>query len=352
MTEKRLSTFLRGTPERQTLEITIEEKDKKKPDKLESKSCSGKQVVAFIMASIAGCLFWDAFITPPEKRWLRPDTSERFLEWAEANPYSGFWALLLVIASCVVLMIPMGTPLTLGCGYIYKGVYGWGVGLVVATAVSVLGSGIGAVMCFLLGRYLMRDRVRKWIRNYPLFDAIDVGKYIIMISSASGIAMTLTQTTSYTAISEQGLRIMAMLYLTPVLPLGPVSYMCGTTSMALSSFTIAKLASLPLMILYCFIGASTGTLLSDPTGAEAKKIESNKTLIVLGILLSAVMISCISHYIRKELDKILERQKRDPPQKERRGRQGTEESVELGMATARHRRTVLSSIDDAEDDGS
>jgi len=47
----------------------------------------------------------------------------------------------------------------------------------VGTVVSVLGSGIGAVMCFLLGRYLMRERVRKWIRKYPLFDAIDVGEY-------------------------------------------------------------------------------------------------------------------------------------------------------------------------------
>lgn len=106
------------------------------------------------------------------------------------------------------------------------------------------------------------------------------------------------------AVSEQGLRIMAMLYLTPVLPLGPVSYMCGTTSMALSSFAMAKVASLPLMILYVFIGASTGTLLTDPTGSEAKQIEENKTLIIMGILLSAVMITGISHYIRKELDKV------------------------------------------------
>jgi uncharacterized membrane protein YdjX (TVP38/TMEM64 family) len=157
----------------------------------------------------------------------------------------------------------------------------------------------------------------------------------------------------YSAISEQGLRIMAMLYLTPVLPLGPVSYMCGTTSMHLSSFAIAKVASLPLMILYCFIGASTGTLLSDPTGAEAKKIEGNKTLIVFGILLSAVMIAGISHYIRKELDKILERQKRDSPKKERPTQRGTDESVELGMATARHRRPTGSviAIDDEQDVG-
>lgn len=93
-----------------------------------------------------------------------------------------------------------------------------------------------------------------------------------------------------------------MLYLTPVLPLGPVSYMCGTTSMALSSFALAKVASLPLMIFYVYLGAATGTLLSG--GSEAEQIEENKTLICIGIVLSAVMITCISHRIRKELDKV------------------------------------------------
>ena len=116
---------------------------------------------------------------------------------------------------------------------------------------------------------------------------------------------------------------MAMLYLTPILPLGPVSYMCGTTSMALSSFVIAKIASLPLMLLYCFIGASMRSLISGPKqnnkdtsaalSSEMKKVEENKVLIALGILLSLVMITGITTYIRKELHKILERQEKHKP---------------------------------------
>ena len=98
------------------------------------------------------------------------------------------------------------------------------------------------------------------------------------------------------AVGEHGLRIMAMLYLTPVLPLGPVSYMCGSTSMALSSFILAKVASLPLMVLYVFMGASAGTLITNP-----EAIENNTLLIFSGICLSAMMIACVSHYVRKEL---------------------------------------------------
>jgi uncharacterized membrane protein YdjX (TVP38/TMEM64 family) len=112
-----------------------------------------------------------------------------------------------------------------------------------------------------------------------------------------------------TAAAEHGLRIMAMLYLTPILPLGPVSYMCGTTSMALSSFLMAKIASLPLMLLYAFIGASAGALVGKggkdgPAGDELKDIEENRSLIVSGILLSFVMIACITHYIKKELNTV------------------------------------------------
>jgi uncharacterized membrane protein YdjX (TVP38/TMEM64 family) len=111
------------------------------------------------------------------------------------------------------------------------------------------------------------------------------------------------------AAAEHGLRIMAMLYLTPILPLGPVSYMCGTTSMALSNFLMAKIASLPLMLLYAFIGASAGALVGKsgkdgPAGDELKDIEQNQTLIVSGILLSFVMIACITHYIKKELNTV------------------------------------------------
>jgi uncharacterized membrane protein YdjX (TVP38/TMEM64 family) len=116
-------------------------------------------------------------MTPPEEQWLKRTNVETFLTWVQLHPYWGLGAFLIAIASCVIFMIPVGTPLTLGAGYIYKGVYGWTIGIVVGTAVSVLGSALGAVSCFLLGRYLMRERVRKWIRKYPLFDAIDVGEY-------------------------------------------------------------------------------------------------------------------------------------------------------------------------------
>jgi hypothetical protein len=41
------------------------------------------------------------------------------LRWVQAHPSEGAFGLLLLITVAVIFMIPIGTPLTLGCGYIY-----------------------------------------------------------------------------------------------------------------------------------------------------------------------------------------------------------------------------------------
>jgi uncharacterized membrane protein YdjX (TVP38/TMEM64 family) len=285
-----------------------------------------KKVISGMVFSLMFLFVWDALFAPPEYRILKPHFAQNFLTWVQANPAQGVVWMLIFLSVSVVFMVPIGTPLTLGCGYIYKGAYGWKIGVLIATVVSMAGSALGAVACFLMGRYLMRDTVRKWIRKYPLFDAIDV------------------------AAAEHGLRIMAMLYLTPILPLGPVSYMCGTTSMALSHFIIAKVAALPLMMLYVFIGASTGTLISKgkPGGEvmgdeQVKSIEENQTLIISGILLSFVTIACITHFIKKELNKILDRQKRQQKEASSESSNDADEAtVELGKtSTAPRQRKQL-----------
>ena len=103
---------------------------------------------------------------------------------------------------------------------------------------------------------------------------------------------------------------MAMLYLTPVLPLGLVSYMCGTTAMDLHSFAVAKIASLPIYLMYTFMGASAHSFIKGSKGRrisltdEANKLEENRFLIVSGLVLSVIMITLITRKIRMELMKV------------------------------------------------
>lgn len=137
----------------------------------------GKKVVMSCMALFFLVIMYESFFVESEDRLIQPDFADKFLVWVEMNPGWGLGAISIVIAAAVVTLVPIGTPLTLGCGYIYRGVYGWKLGLFVATVVSMAGSCLGAVICFLLGRYLMRETVQHWVRKYPLFDAINVGTY-------------------------------------------------------------------------------------------------------------------------------------------------------------------------------
>lgn len=182
-----------------------------------------KRIIATLLILLALALIHDTMTAPPDQRLLGTHNIHDFLIWVKDNPGTGATAFIFVYGMGVVLLLP-GTPLTFGGGYVYKVAYGWAGGVAIATTVSMAGSLFGSCTCFLLGRYVMRDRVRKWGRKYPMFDDIDI------------------------AVSENGFKIMCLLYLTPVLPLGPVAYMCGTTSMRLISFATAKIAALPLMV--------------------------------------------------------------------------------------------------------
>jgi len=248
------------------------------------------------------------------QRFLRPSAMEEFLSWMEVHPIKGIIGYTLIYPFHMIFFFP-GTPLVMGGGFVFKLRFGWVGGVLLCSIVSLFGSLIGSVMCFLLGRYWIRGIVRRWAKKYPIFDAIDA------------------------AVSENGFKIMCMLYLTPIIPLGPTSYMMGTTSMPLVDFAKAKIAALPLTMLYVYLGAAAGTLLTEGNSStsgnggnsitggnggddskhlDGKKITINTSmesvslppqLIIIGILISVGSIALITVKMKKELQKTLGKQK-------------------------------------------
>lgn len=277
-----------------------------------------KRIALIVMAIMALIVIHDMKHSPPDKRLFGAHRIEKFLLWVKKHPGTGAAAFVVVYGTCVVLLLP-GTPLTLGGGYIYKITYGLAGGVTISTILSLAGSLIGSCTCFILGRYIMRDRVRKWGRKYPLFDSIDI------------------------AVSDNGFKIMCLLYLTPILPLGPVAYMCGTTSMPLFSFAAAKIGAAPLTLLYAFIGASTDTFFgsgtadggggsssgggvvdntieTSTTASKSNKMgmdeETHKKMVLFGLVLSVLSMSLVSHVVKKEIHKIFDKQKKDKQEDE------------------------------------
>lgn len=94
---------------------------------------------------------------------------------------------------------------------------------------------------------------------------------------------------------------MAMLDLAP-LPLGPLSYVCGTTSMTFTCFCTAKIFALPRTVLTVFAGASTTTLLG--AGKSEEEALHTQILMGMGLVLAGVVIALLGHNIRNELNKV------------------------------------------------
>lgn len=213
----------------------------------------------------------------------------------EGHPTEGLIAYTLLYPFHMVLLLP-GSPLVLGAGFIFKTQYGWVYGVLLCSILTLLGSLLGSIICFFLGRYWIRDAVRRWSRKYPLFDAIDA------------------------AVSDNGFRIMCYLYLTPILPLAPTSYMMGTTSMPLKPFALAKIAALPNTMLHVYIGAAAGTLFthgSEGVGAARfEEVSLSPKVMTMGILISVVSVALIGIKMKKELHKILDKHKGREDEKE------------------------------------
>ena len=134
----------------------------------------------------------------------------------------GYVAYAIVYAGLELLAVP-AIPLTMTAGVIF-GVGG-------GTAVVSVASTLAATGAFLIARYVARDRVAEWAKSNPKFSAID------------------------RAIGKEGFRVVALLRLSPLLPLAASNYLYGLTSVDLKSYVLASwLGMLPGTLAYVAAG--------------------------------------------------------------------------------------------------
>lgn len=135
---------------------------------------------------------------------------------------------------------------------------------------------------FLIGRYLLRDRVRSGlVEKYPIIMALDE------------------------AFKRKGFFIFLLLRLSPIVPFNAINYIGGVTSIRLRDYALALFGMMPGTILYCFIGATAGSLTTGSMSGPAT-IAS----IVVGIVLGLLAVFVVSYYAKKEFNKIVEQQER------------------------------------------
>jgi len=131
---------------------------------------------------------------------------------------------------------------------------------------------LGAIACFLLGRTLARDRVKKWVSKNPRFASLDH------------------------AVGKKGWKILLLTRLSPLVPSSVLNYGFSCTKVNFWQYSFFSwLGMLPIIALYVYLGSFGVSLLKG--GLTPGKL----TLQIVGIGLAIVAAYYTTRLVQKHL---------------------------------------------------
>lgn len=158
-----------------------------------------------------------AWIFLPLQEWMHA-----FTTWVRGYGMTGMLVFAAAYVVAVVGLAPAGV-MSVAAGVVF-GV--WGFPTVVAAAT------LGAVLAFLIARYLARERIGLAIQKRPLLRAIDQ------------------------AVQEEGWKTVVLLRLTPLVPFNIQNYLLGVTDVGLLPYALGTFFGImPGAALYVYLGA-------------------------------------------------------------------------------------------------
>jgi uncharacterized membrane protein YdjX (TVP38/TMEM64 family) len=187
----------------------------------------------------------------------------------------GWWGPVTFVVTynlATVLFIP-GSVLTLGGGVIF-GLW-WGSIYVFVAAT------LGATFAFLIGRYLSRDRVVKYMETHPKFKALD------------------------RAVSQEGLKIVFLTRLCPLFPFNLLNYALGVTQVSLKDYILGSFGMIPGTILYVYSGSLVGDIAAINVATESINPQASavKWLINIVSFMATIAVSVsLTRIANKALD--------------------------------------------------
>lgn len=235
--------------------------------------------IGLVLLGLFTYIIIDTFTTGHVKEVL-----SQFLDYIQKIGFAGavLFAALYIVAT--VLLIP-GTILTLGAGFVFTSTHGGNqlIGTGIAASVVFVGASGGAILAFLLARFILQDIAAHLREKYHSFRAIDK------------------------AIEGNGFKITFLLRLSPAIPFNVLNYLMGTTSVSLRHYSLALFGILPGTIAYCFIGSTFSSLSQVMGGDNDEQSTSQRTVriavLVVGIVATILVVALVTFYARRELKK-------------------------------------------------
>jgi len=132
------------------------------------------------------------------------------------------------------------------------------------------------------------------------------------------------------ALEGNGLKIMILLRLSPLVPYNALDYLSGLTSISLWHYSVALVAILPGIIVFCFLGATASSITAG--GDDEQNATVKNVTLVLGVFFACIGVAAASYYSKLELDKILvDEEQTDPSLLDELAQETEEPSIETSQ---------------------
>lgn len=191
---------------------------------------------------------------------------EPFRAWVEGIGPAAPIVFGVVYVIAVVMLAP-ASLLTIAGGAAF--------GLLKGALVVYIAAVAGALLAFLIARYVARDAIERRFGGNPKFAAID------------------------RAVGEEGLKIAFLLRLTPAVPFNFLNYILGLTNVSLRDYLLAFIGMIPGTFLYVYIGSLTTEVAAAAAGdgAETGKLILN----VIAFIATVVVTVIVTRIARRAL---------------------------------------------------
>jgi uncharacterized membrane protein YdjX (TVP38/TMEM64 family) len=177
-------------------------------------------------------------------------------------------AFVLIHAAGVIAFVPATVFAVVG-GALFG--FSWG------AAYSILGGGIGAVGAFLVGRHLIRNLLAARFAGLPQLVAVD------------------------RAVAANGIRILVLLRLSPIMPFNLLNYALGVSTVRLRDFVLAFVGMLPGTILAAYAGQVAGEALALAGETERVWNASYYAALIVGAVATIAAAAVIARTARRAL---------------------------------------------------
>ena len=193
---------------------------------------------------------------------------------------------------CITFIVwtPLCAPASLmatSTGFILHNVFEelW-VTIPVGTLVAFIGTWLGSVLSFLMGRYVMRDCTMRLSLKYKLIKTLEI------------------------ALKTEGLKFCFLLRLCPIVPFNLINYILGSTSLTLKNYFIAGIAYVYIIVTYVYLGTTIGSI-ADLVEGNYEGGTMGIVILVVGCVLAIVLAVYITIVIKRYLKKITEKIEHD-----------------------------------------